>query len=85
MRIVEEVEAPISPEERASLVVHLMEMIDHWNAGIARHESYPEPDRATVSEFTDRRDSYVQQLAILLQGYGLNFQPGDHSGHRQVA
>lgn len=75
MRVVEELEGPQSPEERAELIVYLIDMIEHWNAGIARHRSYAEPDLFTIDQFTERRNAYVEQLAILLQRYGLEFRP----------
>ncbi len=56
------------------MVVNLLEMIDHWNAGIERHLSYDKPDQTTIDEFTDRRNSYVEQLALLLQKYGIIVQ-----------
>ena len=74
MQIVEELEGPLTPEEQAGLIVNLLEMIDHWNAGIERHLSYDEPDQFTITEFTDRRNSYIEQLALLLQKHGVVVQ-----------
>lgn len=48
MQIVEELEGPLTPEERAGMIINLLEMIDHWNAGIERHLSYDEPDQFTL-------------------------------------
>lgn len=87
MQIVEELEGPLTPEERAGMVVNLLEMIDHWNAGIERHLSYAEPDQFTINEFADRRNSYIEQLALLLRKYGVVVQlpsPG-LSGQQQAA
>lgn len=75
MKVVEELEGPLNPAERADMVVYLLDMIDHWNAGIDRHRAYEQSDQFTIDQFTDRRNSYVEQLAILLQRYGLEFRP----------
>lgn len=56
------------------MIVNLLEMIDHWNAGIDRHPSYDEPDQFTIAEFTDRRNGYVEQLALLLRKHGVIVQ-----------
>lgn len=74
MQIVEELDGPITPEEQAGMIVNLLGMIDHWNAGIDRHLSYDEPDQFTITEFTDRRNSYIEQLALLLQKHGVVVQ-----------
>lgn len=87
MQIVEELEGPLTPEERAGMIINLLEMIDHWNAGIERHLSYDEPDQFTITEFTDRRNSYIAQLALLLQKYGVVVQlpSSGQSGRQQAA
>ena len=65
---------PTTPHERAELIEHLLELIEHWNAGIARHQLYPEPDLFTIEQFTDQRNKYIGQLALLLNQYGLVVQ-----------
>lgn len=65
---------PTTVTGQAELIAHLLEMIDHWNAGIARHESYPEPDLSTIEGFTKRRNTYVGQLALLLNQHGVIVQ-----------
>ena len=65
---------PTTPHERAELIEHLLELIEHWNAGIARHQSYPDPDLFTIEQFTDQRNKYIGQLALLLNQYGLVVQ-----------
>jgi hypothetical protein len=39
---------PTTLHERAELIESLLEMVGHWNAGIAQHRADPEPDRATI-------------------------------------
>lgn len=65
---------PATPHERAERIEQLLELIEHWNAGITRHQSYPDPDLFTIEQFTDRRNKYVGQLALLLNQYGLVVQ-----------
>ena len=65
---------PTTPQERADMVVFLLEMIEHWNAGISRHQSYPEPDLFTIEQFTDQRNTYIGQLALVMNQYGLAVQ-----------
>ncbi|AQG78621.1 hypothetical protein [Spirosoma montaniterrae] len=65
---------PTTPHERAELIEQLLEMIEHWDAGIKRHESYPERDEFTIDQFTDQRNKYIAQLAVLLNQYGLIVQ-----------
>jgi hypothetical protein len=50
-------------------------MIDYWNAGIAQHRADPEPDWATIDTFTDRRNIYIGQLALLLQPFEVEVKP----------
>jgi hypothetical protein len=61
---------PTTLKERAELIEHLLEMIEHWNAGIRRHESYPERDECTIEQFPKQRNKYIGQLSILLNQYG---------------
>lgn len=65
---------PTTPQERSDVIISLLEMIDHWNAGITRHQSYPEPDQATIVEFTDMRNTYIGQLAVVMNYYGVTIQ-----------
>jgi hypothetical protein len=65
---------PQTTHERAELMEYLLEMVEHWNAGIKRHESYPERDEFTIEQFTEQRDKYLGQLALLLNQYGLVVQ-----------
>jgi hypothetical protein len=65
---------PTTPEGRADLIAQLLEMIDHWNAGINRHQSYPDPDLGTIAEFMEVRNTYVGHLALLLNQHGLVLQ-----------
>lgn len=65
---------PATPHERAELIEHLLELIEHWDTGIARHQSYPDPDLFTIEQFTDQRNKYIGQLALLLNQYGLVVQ-----------
>lgn len=65
---------PATPAGRADLIAQLLEMIDHWNAGISRHQSYPDPDLGTIEEFTEVRNTYIGQLALLLDQHGLVLQ-----------
>ena len=74
MRLVEELEGTIAPDERAELIVGLLEMIDRWNAVLDKHHADPDPDRVAIREITDRRNSYVEQLALLLHQYRVEVQ-----------
>lgn len=65
---------PATPQARADLITDLLEMIEHWNTGINRHKSYPEPDWFTIEQFTDQRNKYIGQLALLLNHYGVVVQ-----------
>lgn len=76
---------PTTPQERAELIEHLLEMIEHWSAGIKRHESYPERDEFTIEQFTEQRNKYIGQLALLLNQYGLVVQLPNQPATGQLA
>ncbi|GAB2562408.1 hypothetical protein [Spirosoma areae] len=65
---------PTTPHERAELIEHLLEFIERMNGAIQRHESYPERDNLAIEQFTDQRNKYIGQLALLLNQYGLVVQ-----------
>lgn len=65
---------PTTPRERAELIEHLLELIERMSGAIERHQSYPDPDRLAIEQFTDLRTVYVGQLALLLNQYGLVVQ-----------
>ena len=67
-------ELPTPPHERAEVIEYLLGMIERMNQAIQRHESYPERDELTIEGFTDRRNKYVGQLALLINQYGLVVQ-----------
>ena len=62
----------LSHEERNEWILNLIEMIDHWNAGIERHLSCDQPDQFTIDQFTEKRNEYVNQLATLMHTFGLD-------------
>ena len=65
---------PTTPEERADMVGGLIERIERLNLAIERHQSYPDPDLGTIDGFTEVRNTYAGQLAILLKPLGLLLQ-----------
>lgn len=65
---------PTTLHERAELIEHLLELIERMSGAIERHESYPERDNLAIEQFTDLRNKYVGQLALLLNQYGLVVQ-----------
>lgn len=76
---------PTTPHERAELIEHLLEMIERVNQSIQRHESYPERDTLAIEQFSDRRNKYVGQLALLLNQYGLVVKLPDQSDSGRLA
>lgn len=67
---------PTTPHERAEVVAGLVEMIERLNATILRHQMRPDPDLFTIEQFTERRNKYVGQLAVVLNLYGVIVLPG---------
>ena len=65
---------PTTLQEKAELIVFLLEMIERMGGAVERHLSYPEPDRLAIEQFTDQRNTYIGQLALVMNQYGLTVQ-----------
>lgn len=78
---------PTTPHERAEVAAGLLEMIERLNQSIQRHESYTDDrDELAIEQFTERRNKYVGQLALLLNQYGLVVQlPTPPANTRRLA
>lgn len=77
MQIVQELEAEggLTPQVRDGLLLSFLENIERLNKHIAWHQSFEEPDLFSIGEFSDRRDSYIEQIRLLMSHYGLEVKP----------
>ena len=77
MQIVQEMEADgaLTPEIRDGLLLNFLEDIERLNKHIAWHQSLEKPDEFSIGEFSDRRDSYIEQVKLLRNYYGLDVKP----------
>ncbi|ADB41833.1 hypothetical protein [Spirosoma linguale] len=65
---------PTNADERAVMVVRLLDLIERTNAAIDRHTNQDKPDQLAVRQYTELRDEYVQEFADLVQPIGLVVQ-----------
>ncbi|MBC8151449.1 MAG: hypothetical protein H7Z72_00915 [Bacteroidetes bacterium] len=77
MQIVQELEAEgaLTPSERDGLLLGFLESIERLNKHIAWHYSLEEPSDLSIREFSDLRDSYIEQVKVLMKHYGLDVKP----------
>jgi hypothetical protein len=75
MRIIEEWQGTMSGQERDELLGGLLDAIEHINERLSFRHSLPEPDSFSIGEFNDLRNRYIEQLAMLLQRYGVDVKP----------
>lgn len=72
MQLVEELEGPLAPDERAEMVSRCVELIEQTNNALAFHRQFAEPDLLAIEQYTELRQRYISELADLLQAIGVN-------------
>lgn len=87
MRIVDELEESLTPDEQNEMALFLLENIQRINKHLDWHRSFDEPDRLAVDEFSHLRSRYIEQLAGLFHQYGMDVKsmPINPPDQRQVA
>lgn len=87
MQIVQELEAEgaLTPSERDGLLLGFLESIERLNKHIAWHQSVDESNDLSIREFSDLRDSYIEQVRLLMNHYGLEVKPLPTPDARQQA
>ncbi|TAE22352.1 MAG: hypothetical protein EAZ91_23650 [Cytophagales bacterium] len=88
MQIVQELEAEgaLTPENRDSLLLGLLEDIERLNKHIEWHRAQDEPSELSIGEFSRLRDTYIEQVKLLMSHYGLDVRPMPVTpGNRQQA